>query len=88
MPTTATASQVPTLVLDATDQAPRLARRFLAQRFREWGIADDYLGRLVVCELVTNAYLHGEAPIVVRVFADEHDGGWSSRSGTQVRGNR
>ena len=74
MPMTASAPEAPTLVLDPTDQAPRLARSFLAERFREWGIADDYLGRLVVCELVTNAYLHGEGPIVVRIFQDGQDG--------------
>ncbi|MGP4022986.1 ATP-binding protein [Actinomadura sp. 3N407] len=51
-----------------------MARRFLAERFAEWGIPDDYVGRLVVCELVTNAYRHGEGPIVVRVFHDERDG--------------
>lgn len=74
MPTTASAPEIPTLVLDPTDQAPRLARRFLAERFREWGIADDYIGRLVICELVTNAYRHGKGPIIVRVFKDERDG--------------
>ncbi|TDE36882.1 ATP-binding protein [Actinomadura sp. 6K520] len=72
---TALAPEVPPpLVLDATEQAPRLARRFLAERFAEWGIEDDYVGRLVVCELVTNAWRHGEGPIVVRVFRDECDG--------------
>ncbi|WP_433465420.1 ATP-binding protein [Spirillospora sp. CA-128828] len=71
---TALVPEVPTLVLDPTDQAPRLARGFLAERFAEWGIADDYVGRLVVCELVTNAYRHGEGAIVVRVFRDERDG--------------
>jgi anti-sigma regulatory factor (Ser/Thr protein kinase) len=72
--TTALAPEVPRLVLDPTDQAPRLARRFLAERFAEWGIEDDYVGRLVVCELVTNSYRHGAGPIVVRVFRDERDG--------------
>ncbi|TDE32409.1 ATP-binding protein [Actinomadura sp. 6K520] len=71
---TACVSEVPTLVLDATDQAPRLARGFLAARFAEWGIGDDYVGRLVVCELVTNAYRHGKPPIVVRVLRDPRDG--------------
>ncbi|XRQ07204.1 ATP-binding protein [Actinomadura welshii] len=71
---TACVPEVPALVLDATDQAPRLAREFLAARFAEWGIGDDYVGRLVVCELVTNAYRHGKPPIVVRVLRDEHDG--------------
>lgn len=68
------ALEVPTLVLDPTDRAPALAREFLAERFREWGITDDYVGRLVVCELVTNALRHGEGPIVVRVFQDGRDG--------------
>ena len=27
-----------------------------------------------MCELVTNAYRHGEGPIVVRLFRDERDG--------------
>ncbi|WP_169744474.1 ATP-binding protein [Spirillospora albida] len=74
MPVTAMAPEVPTIVLEATEEAPRLARRFLAERFREWGIEDDYVGRLVVCELVTNALRHGEGPIIVRVFLDEGDG--------------
>ncbi|QXJ23092.1 ATP-binding protein [Actinomadura graeca] len=62
------------LVLEPTDRAPGVARRFLAERFREWGIADDGDGRLVVCELVTNSLKHGEGPIVVRVLRDERDG--------------
>ncbi|TYB42908.1 ATP-binding protein [Actinomadura chibensis] len=68
----ALAPEVP-LLLDPTDRAPGLARGFLAARFLEWGIADDYLGRVVVSELVTNAWLHGDGPIVVRVFRDERD---------------
>lgn len=68
------APETPTLVLDPNDQAPRLARGFLAERFAEWGVADDYVGRLVICELVTNAYRHGEGPIVVRLFLDGRDG--------------
>jgi anti-sigma regulatory factor (Ser/Thr protein kinase) len=66
--------EVPTIVLDSTDQAPRLARRFLAEQFACWGITDDYVGRLVVCELTTNTYRHGEGPIVVRLFLDPDDG--------------
>ncbi|GAA4238997.1 hypothetical protein GCM10022254_57280 [Actinomadura meridiana] len=64
------APEVPTIVLEPCDQAPRLARGFLAERFVEWGIEDDYVGRLVASELVTNAWRHGEGPIVVRVFRD------------------
>ena len=66
--------EVPTIVLDSTDQAPRLARRFLAEQFASWGISEDYLGRLVVCELTTNAYKHGEGPIIVRLFLHSNDG--------------
>ncbi|MBT2206884.1 ATP-binding protein [Actinomadura sp. NEAU-AAG7] len=43
----------------------------MADVFAEWKIADDYVGRLAVCELVTNAYLHGEGPIVVRILRDD-----------------
>lgn len=71
---TSQAPEIPTLVLEPDDRAPRLARQFLAECFAAWGITDDYVGRLVVSELVTNAYLHGEGPIVVRVFRDERDG--------------
>ncbi|XRQ12223.1 ATP-binding protein [Actinomadura welshii] len=73
MSATATHPDIPTIILDSSDQAPRLARRFVAERFREWGINDDYIGRLVVCELVTNAHLHGEGPIIVRLFQVEDD---------------
>ncbi len=71
---TAPEAPTPTLLLDSTDHAPRHAREFLADRFREWGIKDDYVGRLVVCELVTNAWRHGEGPIIVRLYRDERDG--------------
>ncbi|WP_165970739.1 ATP-binding protein [Actinomadura sp. 6K520] len=63
-----------TVVLEPTEHAPAMARRFLAGRFAEWGIADDHDGRLIVSELATNALVHGHGPIVVRVFRDEHDG--------------
>lgn len=51
-----------------------MARRFLAGRFAEWGISDDHDGRLIVSELATNALVHGDGPIVLRVFRDERDG--------------
>ncbi|MGH3587582.1 MAG: ATP-binding protein [Pseudonocardia sp.] len=66
----APAPEIPTLLLDPTDRAPALARNFLAAQFRAWGSSDDYVGRLVVCELTTNAYRHGEGPIILRVFRD------------------
>ncbi|TDC81717.1 hypothetical protein E1285_32110 [Actinomadura sp. 7K507] len=74
MTTAALAPETPTLVLEPSDQAPGLARRFLMARFRELGITDDYIGRLVVTELVTNVHKHvGFGHIVVRVFPDKRD---------------
>ncbi|MGP4024495.1 ATP-binding protein [Actinomadura sp. 3N407] len=63
-----------TVVLEPTEGAPAKARRFVAGRLAEWGIGDDHDGRLIVSELVTNALVHGDGPIVVRVFQDERDG--------------
>ncbi|URN09153.1 ATP-binding protein [Actinomadura madurae] len=71
---TAVAPGVPALVLEPSDRAPALARRFVAGWFREWGIADDSDARVIVSELVTNSVMHGEGPIVVRVVRDERDG--------------
>ncbi|TYB49242.1 ATP-binding protein [Actinomadura chibensis] len=68
------APEAPTLVLEPDGRAAGRARRFVAARFAEWGIADDYVGRLVVSELVTNAFVHGEGPIIVRLFVDGRDG--------------
>lgn len=62
------APEIPTLLLDPDENAPALARDFLATLFREWGSADDFMARLVVCELVTNAWRHGEGQIILRVF--------------------
>ncbi|MBO2436340.1 ATP-binding protein [Actinomadura nitritigenes] len=78
-----------TIVLEPNVHAPLLARRFLAACFAEWGIEDDHLGRLVVCELVTNAWRHGEGPIVVRLYLDARDGlpvveVWDSGAGRPV----
>ncbi|MFD0856783.1 ATP-binding protein, partial [Actinomadura adrarensis] len=55
------------LFLESSDQAPLDARRFTAAVFGRWGVSDDYLARLVVSELVTNAYLHGSGAIILRL---------------------
>ncbi|TDE17819.1 ATP-binding protein [Actinomadura sp. 6K520] len=62
--------EIPTIFLDPGDRAPALARDFVAAQFREWGSTDDFVARLVVCELVTNAWRHGEGQIILRVFRD------------------
>ncbi|MEU8346104.1 Histidine kinase-like ATPase domain-containing protein [Actinomadura meyerae] len=66
----APAPEIPTILLEPNENAPALARDFLAGLFREWGSADDYMARLVVSELVTNAWRHGEGKIILRVFRD------------------
>lgn len=54
------------LPLDAS--APRLARRFLGEVLEAFGRADLVdAGTLLVSELVTNAVLHGDAPLRVSV---------------------
>lgn len=65
---------VPTLVVEPCERAPGRARKFVAARFREWGITDDGDALVVVSEFVTNALVHGEGPIIVRVLRDERDG--------------
>lgn len=70
MPAVTFAPEVAPLVLDPSEEA----RRYLADRFRELGHADDYIGRLVVTELVTNSYKHvGTGHIVVRIFPDARE---------------
>ncbi|MEV0661261.1 ATP-binding protein [Actinomadura luteofluorescens] len=71
MPVVMLAPEVAPLVLEPSDEAPGKARRYLIDRFRELGHGDDFVGRLVVTELVTNSYKHvGVGHIVVRVFPD------------------
>ncbi|MEV4003411.1 ATP-binding protein [Actinomadura sp. NPDC049753] len=71
MPAVMLAPEAAPLVLQPSDEAPAKARRYLTGRFRELGHADDFVGRLVVTELVTNAYKHvGVGHIVVRIFPD------------------
>lgn len=68
----ALAPEVPTLVLVPSDRAPACARRFLAEQFRAMRLADDFVGRLVVTELVTNSCKHvGFGHIVVRIVVPD-----------------
>src|SRR5579875_2284512 len=56
------------LVLADSPESIRESRRFVAARLAE-GRLDAVIdaGELVASELVTNAFLHGEAPVVLRV---------------------
>ncbi|GAA4236608.1 hypothetical protein GCM10022254_46680 [Actinomadura meridiana] len=75
MPSTAQAPEVHTLTLLPTVNAPKAARDFVTKCFCDLGIADDYVGRTVVSELVTNVHKHVKiGQVVVRVFEDEQDG--------------
>ncbi|MFA1537997.1 ATP-binding protein [Actinomadura monticuli] len=62
------------LVRRADERAPAAARRFVGEWFWDRGFEDVHTAQLIVSELVTNALLHGEPPIVVRVVRDEADG--------------
>ncbi|GAA4242167.1 hypothetical protein GCM10022254_74050 [Actinomadura meridiana] len=74
MPALDQAPEVPTLFLDPNEHAPRRARDFIAKCFCDLGIADDYVGRVVVSELVANVCVHVKiGQIIVRVVEDERD---------------
>ena len=74
MPAALLTPEAPPLVVEPSDRAPSLARRYLAERFRELGITDDFVGKVVVTELVTNAWQHvGTGYIVVQVLSDKRD---------------
>ncbi|MFB4312062.1 ATP-binding protein [Actinomadura sp. GTD37] len=71
MPECTLAPEAAPLVLEPSDEAPGKARRYLTDRFRDLGHADDFVGRLVVTELVTNSYRHvGTGHIIVRIFPE------------------
>ncbi len=57
----------PELVLDATPDAATRARRYVAEALAGAPADTVSTAELVVTELVTNAVLHAEAPIVVRI---------------------
>ncbi|MFC5754487.1 ATP-binding protein [Actinomadura rugatobispora] len=62
-----TEESVETAVFESSDRAPGEARAFVAATFARWGITEHYMARLVVSELVTNAYRYGEGGIGVRL---------------------
>ncbi|GAA2600785.1 ATP-binding protein [Actinomadura fulvescens] len=77
---TETGIEAPPLFLASTDRAAWAARQYIKDQFAAWGIENDpqsglsadYTSRVVVSELVTNAFRHagGEA-IIVRVSLEK-----------------
>ncbi|MFV2178737.1 ATP-binding protein [Actinomadura sp. LOL_016] len=61
------------IYLEPTEKAPEQARLYLSERLKEWDV-DDFNGRLILSELVTNSYVHGAGTIVVRVFRHDPSG--------------
>src|SRR4051794_25501350 len=76
VPMTATAftSDSAIIILDRHVRAPSDARRFLADRLSGWEIAGGADGALVASELVTNALVHGEGSIIMRLLLDVQGG--------------
>jgi anti-sigma regulatory factor (Ser/Thr protein kinase) len=64
------------LVLERGRGAPRLAREYVAGKLRGLGVAADAVddAMLIVSELVTNALVHGEGALRVRIDADADTG--------------
>ncbi|WP_165978707.1 ATP-binding protein [Actinomadura darangshiensis] len=53
-------------------RAPETARKWLAEVFRQRGLGDDYIGRTVVTELVTNVHRHTDTKhIPVRLLLED-----------------
>jgi PAS domain S-box-containing protein len=64
-----TAQQTATLEVPATPASVADARRFAVATFRGWSLPDELLqdGALIATELVTNAIVHGQPPIRLRL---------------------
>jgi anti-sigma regulatory factor (Ser/Thr protein kinase) len=65
------------LELDHDVTAPRVARRFVSSVLADWGLGDGILERsqLLVSELVSNAVLHGTAPVRMSISDHSDDDG-------------
>ncbi|GAA4225190.1 hypothetical protein GCM10022254_06620 [Actinomadura meridiana] len=57
--------------LESSERAPAIARNWLGRVFRKRLLGDDYVGRVVVTELVTNVLKHTKTEtFVVRLLLD------------------
>ncbi|TDB85445.1 ATP-binding protein [Actinomadura sp. KC216] len=57
-------TEVGAISLKSSARAPEKARQWLGSVFRERKLGDDWIGRTVVTELVTNVYKHTDAELV------------------------
>ena len=64
--------RVATWELPGTPEAVRSARKAVAHRLDAWNLPDQaFTTELIVTELVTNAMVHGAAPITLRLIKDD-----------------
>ncbi|MFA1550614.1 ATP-binding protein [Actinomadura chokoriensis] len=66
------AAEVGAILLNSSARAPESARKWLADVFCQWGLGDDYIGRTVVTELVTNVHTHTDTEVIpVRLLLED-----------------
>ncbi len=60
------------VILDDDPRAASVARRFIGDEVRRWGVAEEYAETAQLClsEIVTNAYIHAGTPCEVLVGLD------------------
>jgi len=58
------ATEAGAIVLNSSARAPETARKWLADVFRQHSLGDDYVGRTVVTELVTNVHRHTDTKLI------------------------
>lgn len=67
-----TAVRVEAILLKSSARAPEIARKWVAGVFRQWCLGDDYVGRTVITELVTNVFKHTETELIsVRLLLED-----------------
>lgn len=69
------ARRIEQLDLEQDTGSPRKARRFVAIVLTSWGVSSDAVetSQLLASELVSNAVLHGRAPINMSVLTEDAD---------------
>jgi anti-sigma regulatory factor (Ser/Thr protein kinase) len=52
-------------VVESSVHAPEVARKWVSEVSRKWGLGDDYVARTVITELVTNVHKHTSTESIV-----------------------